>query len=156
MPINQINSSNFPEKDVNKSSKSREPDKTGVKNTSKSPDSTKTAGDKFSPSETKFSGDLEFAKSELKKLDKSFDTLREIKTKIENGEYNSKEVHEKVGSLVKKDLSSLEHVLSFEAISEHPSEGIPILSDDYKQFLIENPKVVRSVAERIVADLKKL
>ncbi len=158
MPVNQINSSNFPEKDVSKSKKSRETDKTGTKNTSdpKTENSKKTVGDQFSPSKARFSGDVEFAKSELNKLNKSFDSLREIKTKIETGEYNTKEVQEKVGQLVEKDLSSLEHIISFESVSENATNTTPILSEEYKQFLIENPKVVNTVVERIVSDLKKL
>lgn len=158
MPVNQINSSNFPEKDINKSKKSQETDKTNTKNTSapKTKDSKKTVGDQFVPSKARFSGDVEFAKNELKKLNRSFDSLREIKTKIEIGEYNKKEVQEKVGQLVGKDLSSLEHIISFESISENTTTKTPILSEEYKQFLIENPKVVKTVVERIVSDLKKL
>ncbi len=107
MSVNQINSSNFPEKEINKSKKSQEADKAGTKNTSdpKTENSKRTVGDQFLPSEATFSGDVELAKNELNKLNRSFDSLREIKSKIENGEYNSKEVQEKVGQLVEKDLS---------------------------------------------------
>lgn len=158
MSVNQINSSNFPEKEVNKSKKSRETDKAGTKNTSasKTEDLKKMVGDQFSPSKTKFSGDVELAKNELNKLNRSFDSLREIKSKIENGEYNSKEVQEKVGQFVEKDLVALEHIISFDSISENTTNKNPILSEEYKKFLIENPEVVKTTVERIVSDLKKL
>lgn len=158
MSVNQINSSNFSEKEINKSKKSQETDKAGTKNTpaSKTDDSKKTVGDQFSPSEVKFSGDVELAKNELNKLNRSFDSLREIKSKIKNGEYNSKEVKEKVGQLVKKDLVSLEHMISFDSISENTTNKSQILSEEYKEFLIENPEVVKTTVERIVSDLKKL
>lgn len=158
MSVNQINSSNFPEKDINKSKKSPETDKAGASkiSASKTEDSKKTIGDQFSPSEAKFSGDVELAKNELNKLNKSFDSLREIKSKIENGEYNSKEVQEKVGNLVEKDLLSLEHFISFDSISENTTNKTPLLSEEYKKFLIENPEVVKTTVERIVSDLKKL
>lgn len=157
MSVNQINSSNFPEKEINKSKKSQEADKPGARKTSASKtEDSKKVGDQFSPSEAKFSGDVELAKNELNKLNKSFDSLREIKSKIENGEYNSKEVQEKVGQHVKKDLVALEHMISFDSISENTTNKSPILSEEYKKFLIENPEVVKTTVERIVSDLKKL
>lgn len=158
MSVNQINSSNFPEKEINKSKKSQETDKAGARKTSaaKTEDSKKAVGDQFLPSKAKFSGDIELAKNELNKLNRSFDSLREIKSKIENGEYNSKEVQEKVGQKVKNDLVALEHMISFDSISENTTNKSPILSEEYKEFLIENPEVVKTTVERIASDLKKL
>lgn len=158
MSVNQINSSNFPEKEINKSKKSQQTDKAGTKNASdpKAENSKKTVGDQFLPSEATFSGDVELARNELNKLNRSFDSLREIKTKIKNGEYNSNEVQQKVGQLIEKDLVALEHVISFDSISENTTNESPILSEEYKKFLIENPEVVKTTVDRIVSDLKKL
>lgn len=156
MTINQINSGNFSEKDIKKSQKSRT---TGPENPrsadADAPKQTRT--DRFSPSGTKMSSDFDLAATELQKLrENSFSSLSDVKQKIKEGAYDTEEVHQKIGSLVKKDLDSIEQMLSKMPGSEGVDSNKKSLSPEYKEYLIENPKVVEKVADQVAADLKKL
>lgn len=64
-------------------------------------------------SKTNFDNEVAFAKDVLGNLRQdSLDSLKNIKQKVDNEAYNSKEVHQEIGSLVKNDLSTLKHILS--------------------------------------------
>ena len=155
MNINKINSSNFSEKDIKKSRESASPEKSTIK--SGSSVSKPAKGDRFSPSNIQLTGDFDLGRNELRKLGSdSFSRLRKIKAKIEQGHYNSREVHQKVASFIEKDLGSLEEVLSAASQSADESSSEPSLSPEYKMYLTENPKVVQKVADGVAADIKKL
>lgn len=159
MTINKINSGSYSEKDVKKSSSSRSTDATGSAGEASSSQAPKAKGDQISLSGSFFKGDFDFARKELAKLggNNSFSNLREVKQKIERGEYDKQEVHEKIGSLMGKDLASLEKVISRAPQSEEPAEGAPKkLTAEYKEYLIENPKVVQKVVDQVMEDLRKL
>lgn len=157
MTIDKINSGNFTEKDLNKSKKS---DKAHSADNSGKADNTSSAEakkDRFSPSGTKMSSDFDLATAELEKLrDSSFGSLKEVKKKIQEGAYDKKEVHQKIGSLVEKDLKSVEQMLSKMPGTEEVDADKKSFSAEYQQYLIENPKVVEKVAQQVAADLQRL
>ncbi|MGD8747604.1 MAG: hypothetical protein PVI44_03995 [Balneolaceae bacterium] len=156
MTINQINSGNFSEKDIKKSEKSRTSDP-GVVGSKGKPISRESRADRFTASGSQMNSDFDLAATELHKLrDSSFSSLRGIKKKINEGAYDNEEVHQKIGKLVKKDLSSIEKMLSKMPGSERIESGKKTLSPEYKKYLIENPKVVRKIADKIASDLKKI
>lgn len=156
MNINQIQNGNYSEKDIKKSDKSRSASSEKARSADAA-SSKEVQSDRFTPSGTKMSNEFDLATSELKKLrNKSFDSLREIKNKIDSGAYNKEEVHQKIGKLVEKDLTSIDQILSKMPGSEGVDSDKKTLSPEYKEYLIENPEVVEKVADQVAGDLKKL
>ncbi|SMO59612.1 hypothetical protein [Fodinibius sediminis] len=156
MTINKINGNNIPEKNIGKSRQSGGAKESAFEGAPKAGAHRRSISDKFTLSEIDFKGDAAFAKKELEKLDnRSFEALRKIKARIERGEYNSSEVHKKIGALVEQDLNAIEHVLATPSEAGTAAEETS-LSEGYRRYLIENPKVISRVAEQIAADLKRL
>lgn len=155
MDINKVNKGGYPDKGIRKAQDKQPVSKGG---TESAPSSSKAgqASDTFTTSGPEFKGEVEFARNVLSKLEAdSLSSLKKIKRKIQQGEYNREEVHQEVGSLMQKDLDSLESVLSsMPGIDE--SSGERTLSPEYREYLVRNPSVVRDVADQISREIRDL
>lgn len=155
MDINKVNKGSYPDKGIRKTRDNQPVSKSGT-------DSTRPSSKAGSPSDTftasgpEFKGEVEFARNVLSKLEAdSLSSLKKIKRKIQQGEYNREEVHQKVGNLMQKDLDSLESVLtSMPGIDE--SSGERSLNPEYREYLVKNPSVVRDVADKISREIRDL
>lgn len=154
MTIKNINNSNLPGKEIKKTDRT-DPAKAGNSGKETSASSVNSnSSDKVSLSQSSFDNELHFAKNLFDKLHKdSFSTLRQVKKKIARGEYNTEKVHQEISKGIENDLTTLKDLLKPE-ISDN--SGKKKLSAEYRNYLIENPKVIKKVADSISEDLKKI
>ena len=105
----------------------------------------KPTGDRITLSNTDIKTEQAFALNVLDKLNTSApDKLNSIRAKIADGFYNSDEAVSKISNLITRDLS---------AIDSANTSGI---SEDQKDFLLNDPEVLQTVSSRISDELKNL
>lgn len=149
MNINRINKGGYPDKQVRKSEENNPVSRGGGASTPRTEGSKQ---DTFTPSGPELKSDIQFARKVLSDLDRSLSELKKVKRNIADGAYDREEVQQKVGDMMQKDLDSLQAVLS--GLSGSGGSGTPReLSGEYREYLIENPSVVREVADGIRRDL---
>ena len=124
---------------------------------SKSPESKSNkvaSSDNLSLSGSIFENEVAFTKKILSNSrSDSLERLRKIKQKINSGAYNNEAVHEKISTLVSRDLTSLQSILSG---PEESGDASSTISENHKQRLLENPEVTKKVADRIAQVLRNL
>ena len=105
----------------------------------------KPSGDRITLSQTEIKTEQAFALNVLDKLNtSSAEKLNNIRSKIADGFYNSDEAVSKISNLISQDLSSVA-----------PSNTSSI-SEEQKDFLLNDPEVLQTVSERISDELKNL
>ncbi len=157
MTINNINKGGYPDKNIRKSEQNRSVSKSGGNGPSASSNVEGQSRDTFTPTSPEMKGDIEFGRKVLADLDRNaFPDLKKIKQNIERGEYNREEIHQKVGSLIQKDLDSLRGILTEGTGSGGTGEETKKLTGEYREYLVENPSVLRKVADGIAGDIEKL
>jgi hypothetical protein len=108
----------------------------------------------LSLSGSQFDSEITFAKKALSNVQQeSLDSLKEIKQKMNDGAYNSEEVHRKMSLLIKNDLSTLTHIFPH---SSDTRNAPPALSDEHKKRLLEDPDVIKKISENIAKDIEHL
>lgn len=156
MTVNNINKSGYPDKNIRKSDQNRSVSKSGG-GPSGSPGAEGLNRDTFTPTSPEMKGDIAFGRKVLADLDRNaLPDLKKIKQNIERGEYNREEIHQKVGSLVQKDLDSLRGILTEGPDSGGSGVEAKKLTGEYREYLVENPTVLRKVADGIAGDIEKL
>lgn len=107
--------------------------------------SDKSTGDNLSLSNSQIKTEKAFALNVLDKLNAgSADKLNDIRAKIADGFYNSDEAVSKISNLITRDLSSVQ------------SSNASGISEDQKDFLLNDPEVLNVVSSRISDELKNL
>ena len=111
-----------------------------------SADTSKVAqGDKVTLSDNGIKTDKAFALNVLDKLNTdSAEKLNSIKAKIADGTYNSDEVIAKISNAIADEIASI------------PSPEAKGLSEEQKDFLLNDPEVQQTVANKISQELKNL
>lgn len=145
MDIKNINSGSFldPSQSTERANK---PDKVAADITQRSTVSSENnSADKISLSNSDIKTEKAFALNVLDKLTSTdASKLNEIKAKIASGAYGSDDVTSEVSALVSKDLSSIE--------SNSPAR----ISEEKKDFLLNDPEVLDTVSKRIGDDLNSI
>lgn len=122
-------------------------------NRSESADSIK---DNLDLSQQKFADDIQFAKQALEQLNReSGARLREIRQKIRDNDYDSTEIHGKIGDAISEKLSYLEISTQVDD-GEAGSNRISELDDQLVEKLTENDQVLTAITDRILNDLTQL
>lgn len=152
MNINRINKGGYPDKQVRKSEENNPVSRSGGSSPSRTEGSRQ---DTFTPSGPEVKSDIQFARKVLSDLERSLSELKKVKRNIADGAYDREEVHLKVGDMMRKDLDSLQATLS--GLSGSGASGNPReLDGEYRKYLLENPAVVRDVADGLRRDLGKI
>lgn len=153
MTIQNINNNNYPDKSVNKSDKSNASKQAGKGNhTAGAQGSDATASDSLNLSKTEFSSEVELAHSILKKQNSgNFGRLKKIKQQINQGTFDTEEVHSEIASMIENDILSLSN--DIEPVTD--SDGLS-LTPEYREFLTENEAVREKVADKVARDLRKI
>jgi predicted phage-related endonuclease len=154
MNIEQIKGNRYIPQKVGKSNSASEADQTKSRSKTGNAAGNAQGAINVSLSESKFDDETAFAKKLLADNRKeSLDSLKKIKQKIENGAYNKKEIHQKISTLIKNDISTLTHIFPHSSDDENVS---PKLSDGYKKQLLENPDMVKKVSKNIAKDIEHI
>ncbi|HYW36327.1 MAG TPA: hypothetical protein VE868_13035 [Balneolaceae bacterium] len=107
----------------------------------------------LSLSESKFKNEVAFTKQVLSNTrQKSLDSLKKIKQKINSGAYNNKKIHQEISSLVKNDLSTLQSIFSHSSVKK----SSVTISEKRKKHLLNNPDVTKKISNRVLKDLQNL
>lgn len=113
---------------------------------------TQNESDKVSISSAATS-DLEFAKQVYKKLeDTSFETVRSIRQKADQGFYHTDESVRRIATGLQYDLSEIES----DYLKSTYEPTYPVDIEKLKQNLAENPEIISEVASRLSKILTNL
>jgi anti-sigma28 factor (negative regulator of flagellin synthesis) len=153
MNIEQIKENRYTPQKTKRGASSSKTDRTESRSRASGTGSTQRATN-LSLSGSQFDSEITFAKEMFSNIQQeSLDSLKEIKQKINDGAYNSEEVHRKMSPLIKNDLSTLTHILLHSSDTRNTP---PALSDEHKKRLLEGPDVIKKVSENIAKDIENL
>jgi len=161
MDLGPINSNN---KFLNKPDKSQKSaQSSGTDNVDSGKDAKSSSslsdGDKLQLTNLSSSDEIRFARTVLQNLQSlSFDQLSEVRERIEQGEFNTSEVTEKVSSEVASQITFLESVANADSSTEASNQELSSeeISDDLRQKLTNNEEVLNSISNRLLDSLLNL
>lgn len=116
-------------------------------------------GDKLQLTNLSSSDEIRFAKTVLQNLQSlSFDELSNVRERIQQGEFNTTEVTEKVSSKVAGKITFLESASNTDKLAETSSSDINTdkINDDLRQKLINNEEVLNNISSRLLESLLNL
>ncbi len=110
-------------------------------------------GDSLSLGEARFAGELDFAKSVMQNLkEQSFEQLRQIKGRIEDGFYTSDEFAGRLAESLAAPVETLDTIQSPEG---YVSAAKP-LSEERINTLMNDPEVLDRISSRLLDDISNL
>jgi hypothetical protein len=153
MNIEQIKGNRYTPQKAGKSSSSSKTNRAESHSEAANSNDTQKAAN-LSLSGTQFDSEISLAKRVLNNVQQeSLDSLKNIKQKINEGAYNSEDVHRKMSALIENDLATLTHSLPH---TSDAGEVSPTLSDEHRKRLLEDPDVLKKVSTNIAKDLEQL
>lgn len=158
MDIRALNNRSYIDQ-TGRTRKTEASDKVNKPSNTEAVSSTKAADDTFVIGESKKS-EFNYATELLQNAKRNaYTNLREIKTKIESGSYDTVEVQNSVSADLGKDLNYLDSVSLSNKLSESnavSSENTGEIDQNLKEKLVSSEEVLNKVSERLLNELFRI